>query len=108
MQWVGEARAVLEAIREPTHEMYMIGGNAQPYNRAQDGRKRGRRIGDLPARDAWRRMVDKALQEDVNSRGMSWESFVASEPHSDISQDEIDWHVECHEREDQQASEDAP
>lgn len=57
------AKRVLIAMFEPTHAMYMHGGNAEPYNRAQSGRMRGRRIGDLPARDAWRLMIDRALGE---------------------------------------------
>jgi hypothetical protein len=55
------ARAVVEAMREPTDDMFMAGSNAEPYNRAQNGRMRGRRIGDMPARDCWRLMIDRAL-----------------------------------------------
>jgi flagellar biosynthesis/type III secretory pathway protein FliH len=43
-EWIAEARAVLEAMREPTAGMLP-------------------RIGNLPARDAWRLMVEKALEE---------------------------------------------
>ena len=57
------ARAAIEAMREPTELMFMRGGNAEPYNRTQTGRMRGRRIGDKPARDCWRIMIDTALNE---------------------------------------------
>jgi hypothetical protein len=55
------ARAIVGAMREPTADMFMAGSNAEPYNRRQDGRMRGKRIGDMPARDCWRLMIDRAL-----------------------------------------------
>lgn len=55
------ARKVIEAMREPTELMFMRGGDAEPYNRDQTGRMLGRRIGDKPARDAWRIMIETAL-----------------------------------------------
>jgi hypothetical protein len=55
------ARAVIKVMREPTEDMFMSGGNAEPYNRSQTGRKRGGRIGDLPARSCWRLMIDRIL-----------------------------------------------
>jgi hypothetical protein len=42
--------------------MFMCGGNAEPYNRTQTGRMRGRRIGDKPARDCWKIMIATALE----------------------------------------------
>jgi hypothetical protein len=59
--WVAAARAAIAAMREPTEAMFMRGGNVEPYNRAQTGRMLGKRIGDLPARDCWRIMIDWAL-----------------------------------------------
>ena len=60
---VGAARAAVAAMREPSDGMFMRGSNAEPYNRKQNGRMRGRRIGDMPARDCWRLMIDAALEE---------------------------------------------
>ena len=34
------ARAVIKVMREPTEDMFMSGGNAEPYNRSQTGRAR--------------------------------------------------------------------
>lgn len=61
--FIEDARAIVEVMLESTHSMYMHGGNAEPYNRAFTGRMKGRRIGDLPARDAWRMMIECALLE---------------------------------------------
>jgi hypothetical protein len=59
------ARKLLQTIREPTHDMCMSGGDIPISNRGQDHRgmkRRGVRIGDMAASDAWREMIDHALK----------------------------------------------
>jgi hypothetical protein len=59
--WQNLARAGIEEMYEPTSRMFMCGANAEPYNRAETARMRGRRIGDKPARDCWKIMIATAL-----------------------------------------------
>lgn len=62
--YLRQALAAIEAMHEPTEAMFMAGSNAEPYDRAGTSRMHGRRIGDLPARDCWRLMIERALKSD--------------------------------------------
>lgn len=61
------ARAVLKHLLEPTEGMFMAGGGVPISNRGGDHQtvRRGKRIGDYAARDAWRAMIRSALDVDV-------------------------------------------
>lgn len=57
-----QARAAIAV--EPTQGMFMVGGDVAVSNRGKDhlNPRPGRRIGDLAARDVWRRMAKEALK----------------------------------------------
>jgi hypothetical protein len=58
-----EAKRIVAVMRKPSAGMFMLGGNVEPRSRDQTGRMKGKRIGDMVARDCWRGMIDAALAE---------------------------------------------